>query len=135
MSTFSELATHFRARLNALKEGQPNLPPKLKEGHISDESQSVKWNREKVEAHNRRIDAEWQKRIQADHEAYSAFEAACKDLLKARFSPSVVQVCWNKAYEDGHHNGFETIAEQLSDLAEYTAAVAEAAKKDATPQA
>lgn len=89
--------------------------------HTFDENQSVRWNREKAEAHNAEIKNQHDAYKKGVGEAFNFFydclvAAIMQDtgLVKEKS-----QKIYNKAYEDGHSGGFSEVISHASELCDF----------------
>ncbi len=90
--------------------------------HVFDENQSVKWNREQVEANNlryqqevARLNTEKNKRRDAIHEK---IYKAIQDEVGHGLSRKKALLLWNYAYEKGHSCGIREVKGYLDELME-----------------
>ena len=93
---------------------------KLPVGYITDENQSVKWNREQVEISNARYNDEVArlnslKNAKRD-ELYEDIYATIQDYVGHGFTREQAITVWNYAYSKGHAYGMSDIVSELDDL-------------------
>lgn len=93
----------------------------LKDGYIFDEEQSVKWNREQVEAHNTDIKRQKDDYSSGEMKAHAFFA----DCLKAAITHETgltlekAEVIYQKAYADGHSGGYQNVIAYASELCDF----------------
>lgn len=114
--TFEEIQTNIIKGCYEAKGEE--LPAKLPVNHIQDENQSVKWNREYVEAYNKKR-YEIQMRNRAAHKA--ADQLFTEHLILAIMDMSSVNkkqahVIADHAYETGHAFGYSSVANAAYEL-------------------
>jgi hypothetical protein len=62
-------------------------------------------------------DAVWAKQEELEHLAYKHFNQRLKDYF-SELSHSQFELCWSKAWEDGHSVGYDKVASYLEDYVE-----------------
>jgi len=123
---FYSIAEIFTQKRKEANEASPVISRKLKDTHIQDENQSVKWNRDYITNFNKEVDDARNKSFQAEHERNNQFQEECMKALTGhpyRFPLATAQRIWSKAYEDGHANGYPSMAEKLDTYAEFASDV------------
>ena len=119
----------FDEIINELKQGHryfnqlpyPRKHNNMKEGYITDENKSVKWNIEQVtnnvNAYKEAVHA-YNKR---DLDIYTMF---AKDVIKVimyklKCTESAALVIFNKGYEAGHSDGYENVLYEIEKLVDF----------------
>ena len=87
------------------------------ENYIVDEEQSVKWNREQVDIHNKEVDKAW-KKYRSDLKA--GYKNFCTDLKQAiqndyKFTESQATIIMAHIYNDGMYDDLDR-AEELCEI-------------------
>lgn len=117
VKTWEEVEDDFRC-MNSMS-CKPNLT-KLPKGWITDENQSVKWNREQVELNNQNYQkavAELNtKKNEALDAIYEEIYKKIQDEVGYGISKKSAIKIWNHAYSEGHSCGFYTIRSYLEEL-------------------
>lgn len=87
------------------------------EGHIVDEEQSVKWNREQVAAHNKEVEKATKKYHQDLHKGYDNFRADLKQAIQNdyEFNETQADIIMVHLYNDDMYNDLNR-AEDLCDI-------------------
>lgn len=117
VKTWEEIEGDFR-----LMEFMPCRPDftKLPEGWITDENQTVKWNREQVELNNQNYQkavAELNtKKNKARDVVYEDIFKKIQDEVGHNLSRNSAIKIWSRAYDEGHSCGFHTIKCYLEEL-------------------
>lgn len=98
---------------------KPNFA-KLPNGWITDENQSVKWNREQVELNNQNYQkavAELNtKKNKARNEIMEDIYIKIQDEVGYGISKNSAIKIWSYAYEEGHSSGWVNIKSYLDDI-------------------
>lgn len=96
----------------------PRMDFTTKEGYITDENKSVKWNKEQVVKNKERIVLLQHKYNTVQLEKYNMFKNDVIEYLKdyANFStkvvrPEIYEYIFDRAWEDSHSEGYEEILE------------------------
>lgn len=117
VKTWEEIEDDFR-RMNSMS-CKPNFL-KLPNGWITDENQSVKWNREQVELNNQNYQkavAELNtKRNKARGAVYEDIFKKIQDEVGHNLSRNSAIKIWSRAYDEGHGCGFQNIKSYLEEL-------------------
>lgn len=96
------------------------LVGKVPTNHVFDENQSVKWNREQVEAHNRKHDQEVKDlNTKKNKRRDELMEEICYKIvheLDFRINTDGAKKIFNRAYEQGHSNGIIEVFYHLEEL-------------------
>lgn len=109
--------------------------PLLKEGTILDENQSVRWNREEVDARNKQRAA----RIRAfERKSGDIFKAANEEIKRRiteeyGLSKAAASLIFTEAYERGHSEGLRQVWCKADDLARIVKAILNAEANPAGP--
>lgn len=110
----------------------PNFLPKyprretirmLPDDYVFDENQSVKWNRDKVKEHNeivRKVKEDYNYKLRKVNETFQHWvQQAIQNEIHV--SEAVALIIFNRAWEDGHANGYQEVvyyAEQYCEFVE-----------------
>ena len=94
-----------------VKKSYPSKTKEMKDGYITDEDQYVKWNREQVELAKqkyRQLQDEYQDEVNRTVKLF------CKDTKEyiintCKCTDEAAKVIFDKAYEEGHANGYNDI--------------------------
>lgn len=102
--TISDIRRMFEKLRTASVTPDPRRFTKYKEGHVIDENQSVRWNREKVAAANEaysaealRLEAAWIEMSRAAHNTAISYLEQELHLGHDR-----CRIIWHRLYEDNH---------------------------------
>lgn len=98
------------------------------EKHIFDENKTVKWNREKVVAENKKVD-EFNEKV--ENNKFKGVNGFSKDLKEAiayelGFNSKQADVIYRQAWEDGHSSGLNEVIYEAMDLVSLFEAVNDA---------
>lgn len=117
VKTWEEIEDDFN-RMNAMS-CKPNFT-KLPKGWITDENQSVKWNREQVELNNQNYQKAVKelnaKKNKARDAVYEDIYKKIQDEVGHDISRQSAIKIWNYAYEKGHAYGWIDIKNCLDDI-------------------
>ena len=117
VKTWEEIEDDFR-RMNSMS-CNPNFK-KLPNGWITDENQSVKWNRDQVELNNQNYQkavAELNtKKNKARDSVYEEIYEKIQDEVGHNLSRNSAIKIWSRAYDKGHGFGFHNIKCYLDEL-------------------
>lgn len=93
----------------------------FKDGHIFDENQTVKWNREKVLSENQRIRNAKEAYRDEENRKNQQFRDDLLSVLQEEYglSPACAAVVFSKAEDDGHWAGFHEVVSQAQILADF----------------
>lgn len=98
----------------------PRKNETMKEGYITDEDKSVKWNREQVQNNI----TEYHNKIDAYHQegnrVYALFEQDVINYIKKvyNFKEEAIKFLLGEAWEEGHSVGLDSVIVKLEDLIE-----------------
>lgn len=94
------------------------VPRKLSANHIIDENQSVKWNREQVEAHNENVTQVQKETRQKRNELHNKMMSEIAEAVANEENMTVNQanVLLNEAWDRGHSSGMQEVFGELEDL-------------------
>lgn len=92
----------------------------MKDSYITDENKSVKWNREQVEINKQKYKQELDAFVQEGNDLRDLF---FNDLLGVlmigfEFTEKASNYLLNKAWDEGHSEGLESVVDVLVDLVE-----------------
>lgn len=93
---------------------------KMKDTYVTNENKSVKWNREQVEMNKQKYKQELDAFVQEGKDLRDLF---FKDLLGVlmvgfEFTEKASNYLLNKAWDEGHSEGLESVVQELADLIE-----------------
>lgn len=129
-TNFRDIAKRYREQRELLyvtfdsKDMYRTLPST----EIIDENQTVIWNRNKVQEINKLRSEKQKEYSKKQSEIYSEFERECIILASKNLPDKIAQLCWSKAYEDGHSGGFEEIAAELEEYVDFAKSILEHSK-------
>ena len=98
----------------------PRKNETMKEGYVTDEDKSVKWNKEQVQFniqdYHNKIDAYHKEGIRV----YTLFEQDVINYIKKvyNFKEDAIKFLLGEAWEEGHSDGLDSVIYKLEDLIE-----------------
>ena len=98
----------------------PRKNETMKEGYVTDEDKSVKWNKEQVQNniqnYHAKIDAYHKEGIRV----YTLFEQDVINYIKKvyNFKEDAIKFLLGEAWEEGHSDGLDSVIYKLEDLIE-----------------
>lgn len=103
------------------------IEKELPDTYVFDENKTVKWNREKVNEHNKDVQKrkELQNRLQEmifeTEKKYIIYEKNYEYLFLEYFKQSedYYEIIWEKAYEEAKEQGMEAVQQKYYDLVEW----------------
>lgn len=116
----SAIKDKIKAGIYDNKFEYPRKNKTMKEGYITDEDKSVKWNREQVQNNI----AEYHNKIDLYHKEgnrlSNLFEQDVINYIKKHydFKEDAIKFLLGEAWEKGHANGLEDVISELEDLIE-----------------
>lgn len=108
-----------------------------KDGHVrsySSKDQAMKFstNVESTTANRAEIASFWESQHSLEHKAFSVWF----DALRKEYSylpTAVFDLCYSKAYEDGHSSGYDEVASRMIEYADFATALSTAIVKSMEP--
>lgn len=92
---------------------------KVKPDHVFDENQSVKWNREKAEEHNKAVAEEWAKYRKGEYKANFHDDCAGWIMDYAKFNKKQADIIIGKCWENYHSAGYDQVLSHIEDEVDY----------------
>lgn len=119
----------------------PNFLPKypdretiriLPDDYMFDENKSVKWNKDKVKEHNetvRKVKEDYNYKLRKVNETFQRWvqQAIQKEI---HVSEAVALIIYNRAWEDGHANGYHEVLYHAEEYCEFIKKILTAIKKE-----
>lgn len=104
----------------------------LPDDHVFDENLSVKWNKDKVEEHNemvRKVKEDYNYKLREVNEMFQHWvqEAIQNEI---HVSEAVALIIFNRAWEDGHANGYHEVVYCAEEYCEFIKKILTAIKKE-----
>lgn len=93
---------------------QPNL---YKEGHVFDENESVKWNKEEVIKQNEKLKKEFNNAKMKREDFQDDVVKHILNDYKIDNNENIANMVYNMAYEFGHSSGYREILNETIDFA------------------
>lgn len=119
----------------------PNFLPKypdretiriLPDDYVFDENQSVKWNKDKVKEHNetiRKVEEDYNYKLGKVNETFQHWvQQAIQNEIHV--SEAVALIIFNRAWEDGHANGYHEVVHYAEEYCEFIKKILTAIKKE-----
>lgn len=102
------------------KGNRVEVPRVLPDGYVTDENQSVAWNREQVVKSREARNAAFQANQVAEAEARKMFTTDLEEYIAEELGPRVnkrqVEILAEKAYSDGHSAGYHGVLAEADEL-------------------
>ena len=106
----------------------PKKTENMRAGYITDEDKSIKWNKEQVELANQEYNKKRREYMEKGHRLAALFKQDIIDYLMNFYNlnEKAALVIFNKAYEEGHSDGYICILDYVYDYIEFIADVIDA---------
>ena len=100
----------------------PRMDEKTKDGYITDENKSVKWNKEQVEKNREGVKLAQMAYHSEETKKYNLFMQDIKDAVKLwyKYSDKQIDLIFNKAWDEGHSNGYRSVVDEVVNILEFT---------------
>lgn len=101
---------------------------KVVECKTEQEAKKLSLNVEKVVTNQEEIDIYWKQQSSLESKALDVFHKALRDEYN-HLKDDVYNLCYAKAYEDGHSSGYDEVASYLGDYVEFAENIIKASKE------
>lgn len=93
----------------------------IPDDYVIDENKSVKWNREQVLEANQKLIEKIESLKNQNSIAYGEATKKAKEFIRigTTFSDKQIDMIWDKAYEDGHSQGYDMVLQIAEDMVVY----------------
>lgn len=104
---------------------------KLPDNYVFDENESVKWNREKVIAHNKLANNAKKEYYDKLNTVNVAFATMVRQEIQSELdvSDKAASIIYDKAYEDGHADGYHEVVYCAQTYCEFISRILNAMKE------
>lgn len=131
-----DIIKDVREKTEGLYAARRANPPaqKFDDGHIFDENQSVRWNREEVKKRNKAIEKEAKEFSKKLQEQQSRISFAIKQYLKDEFAFSnrIASIVFLEAYEAAHSGGHEEVLCKAQEFGSFAKKILDVYKEENT---
>lgn len=94
---------------------------------VSAKSLSKNYERVQTKASKEVVDAYWAKRTELQEKAFAVWEVELNREF-SHLSIKVFELCYNRAYEDGHSDGHDSVYEKMDSYVDFAEEVMKAVK-------
>ena len=101
---------------------------KVKPDYVFDENQSVKWNREMAEAHNKTVDEAFAKYRKGEYKA-NFYDDCIEYIMDSNFTKKQAGLIYSKCYENHHSCGYGQVFSHIDDEMYYIDEILKAGSK------
>ena len=100
----------------------PRMDETTKDGYITDENKSVKWNKEQIEKNRENVKLAQMAYHPEATKKYNMFMEDMKDTIKLwyKYSDKQIEIILNRAWDEGHSYGYISVVDETINILEFT---------------